>query len=82
MINNTDEIIARYCGDVEERIKACRSAAVANHLKIYLCSELQKQCVSDIINNYLKHYVDSLIAKNFDDSGKNISIKEDRKDRE
>jgi len=75
-MNRALPIISKYCGDVEERIKACRSRAVAEHLKNHLCDELKANCKSEIIHNFLKHYANDLILKYFDKSGRNKLIHE------
>jgi hypothetical protein len=65
-MENDKAIIKNICGNVEERIRACHSRQIAEMLKERLCSELANQCKSEIIQNFLIHYVDNLIIENFD----------------
>ncbi len=67
-------IIKKYCGNVPERIKACRSREVAELLRDRMCSELSIGCYSTMINNALRDYVNKLINETFDKNGKNIYL--------
>lgn len=69
-----EEIIVKACGDVEERVKSCRSRTVAEHLKRHLCEELQLNCENKAINNLLEKHIDELILQYFDQGGHNILI--------
>lgn len=71
MTMETDNIIRQHCGDIRERLIACRSRSVAIVLKDRLCNELQGACVSSIIKNVLEVHVDRLIDEIFDSNGKN-----------
>lgn len=70
-VRKSDDIIKQYCGDIDERIKSCRSKKVAELLKQRLCSELKRNCKSSIINRMLLDHADKTINKVFDQSGKN-----------
>jgi len=75
MIEYENEI-QRLCGDIKERVRACRSRHVAEMLKDKMCTELSRQCKSEIILNLLSQNVDKLIAETFDDSGNNLKLME------
>lgn len=67
MEKKPEEIIKEYCGSVEERINSCADRQVAIILKERLCWELQINCKSEIVNNFLTKYVDDLIKSKFQD---------------
>lgn len=71
MTMETENIIRQYCGDIRERLLACRSRSVAMVLKDRLCTELNDACVSSMIKNVLQVHVDRLIDEIFDAKGKN-----------
>lgn len=68
---NTDKIITENCGNIKDRLIACRTKNVAYALKERLCSELQLNCESNMVNNVLNAHVDQLINEIFDQNGKN-----------
>lgn len=68
--------IKLYCGDVDERIRACRSKKIAEQLKEHLCNELSATCRSEMIRAVLTNHVDELIKATFDQDGKNIFLEE------
>ena len=65
MEKKPEEIIQKLCGPVEKRIEACADLQVAQFLKERLCSELQQNCNSEIVINFLNKYVDGLIKHKF-----------------
>ncbi len=67
----TEKIIQQNCGNIRERLLACRTKNVAFALKDRLCSELQLNCESNMVNNVLNAHVDLLIGEIFDQNGKN-----------
>jgi predicted GIY-YIG superfamily endonuclease len=69
-----EEIISKYCGDIEDRIRACRSKQVAEFLKKHLCSELKQYALNQEITEDLKLKIDNFIQKYFSKDGKNILI--------
>ena len=69
-----EEIISKYCGDIEDRIRSCRSKQVAEFLKKYLCGELQQYAANNEVAEDLKLKVDILIQKYFTTDGKNRLI--------
>jgi len=75
-MENSETIIQNICGDVAERIRACRSREVAEMLKQQLCNELTIHCKSEIVRNLMQHHIDKLINETFDNSGKNLSLME------
>lgn len=75
-MENSKAVIRSICGNIAERIRACRSRHVAEMLKERLCSELASQCKSEIVHNFLQHHVDELINETFDVSGNNLTLKE------
>ena len=64
-------IIQNICGDVEQRLRSCRSKTIAEHLTERMCSEIAMNCQSDIIRHALKVYVDKLVGQIFDKNGNN-----------
>jgi len=73
---NYENEIQRVCGNIKERVRACRSRQVAEMLKEKMCRELSRQCKSEIILNLLSQNVDKLIAETFDNSGNNLKLME------
>lgn len=69
-------IIMRSCGDIDMRIKVCRSRSVARMLKQRLCDELETNCKSDVVRQLLERYVDQLISVVFDKQGRNNYLEE------
>jgi len=70
-------IIKKYCGNIEERIKACKNKQIAEYLKNQLCYELELNCKSDIVMNVLQSYINKLIKTTFDKNGNNITLESD-----
>lgn len=68
---DSEKIILQNCGNIKERLLACRSKNVAFALKDRLCSELKLNCQSNMVNNVLNEHVDQLIQEIFDQNGKN-----------
>ena len=68
--------INKYCGDIGERIRACRTIHIANVLKDRLCSELEPNCQSEIVRQVLQRHIDQLIKRTFDSKGRNIYLEE------
>jgi hypothetical protein len=68
---NIDNVISENCGNIKERLMACRNKNVAFALKDRLCSELQLNCESNMVNNVLNEHVDLLINEIFDQNGNN-----------
>ncbi len=68
--------INKYCGDIGERIRACRTIHIANVLKDRLCSELEPNCQSEIVRQVLQRHIDQLIKITFDSKGRNIYLEE------
>lgn len=65
MEKKPEDIIKEVCGCVEERINACADLHVAQILKERMCWELQENCKSEIVNNFLNKFVDDLINRKF-----------------
>lgn len=66
-----EKIIETCCGDIRERLLACRSKTIAFALRDRLCSELKLNCESNMVNNVLNEHVDHIIDEIFDQDGKN-----------
>jgi len=66
-----EDEIRTYCGNVAERLRACRDREVAILLKQQMCNEMSQRCQSDMIRNSLERYVDKLIEEIFDLNGNN-----------
>ena len=73
-MKKSEDIIRRVCGDVEQRLRACRSRQVAEMLKDKLCQELQSECKSEIVQNFLTHHIDRVMNIIFDKDGNNRLI--------
>jgi len=65
------KIIQEHCGDIIERIRACRSRAIAEQLRERLCGEVAQRCPSPLVQNVLLRHVDRIIAETFDENGDN-----------
>ena len=76
MLMDIEKTIKKYCGNIRERVEACRSKEVALALKERLCSELSHDCASEMVNNVLLLHVDKIIEQVFDENGKNIKLLE------
>ncbi|MBN1465234.1 hypothetical protein JXA02_05695 [candidate division KSB1 bacterium] len=66
-----DEQIQKSCGNIRERLLACRSARIANALRDRLCSELRSNCDSEMVHNALMANVGQMIKEIFDQNGRN-----------
>ena len=71
-MHSTEEKITKYCGNIEDRIKACRTKEAAVLLKTRMCRELRESCLSEIINNTLNYQIDQLIKATFEPSEHHI----------
>ncbi len=69
--------INKYCGNIEERIKACKNRVIAEHLRTRLCFELEENCKSEIVANVLNEYVNKIIKNTFDEKGNNKTLESD-----
>lgn len=72
-MERTEDKIRKYCGDIEERIKACRSKEAALMVKRRMCGELKEHCKSEIIYNTLSYRIDRLIHALFDEDVEDTS---------
>ena len=70
-IMNSEETIKIYCGNIRQRLLACRTKSIALILKERLCEELGKNCTSHMVNNVLKDHVDMMIREIFNEHGYN-----------
>ena len=70
------KIINTFCGDIEDRIKACRSKEIAELLADRLCIEVDLGCHSSIVQNVLKSHINQLIGQVFDRQGNNRFLEE------
>ena len=73
---DTEQTIQFYCGDIKERLKACRSKSIALILKHQLCSELKIHCSSQMVQNILTHHIDELIRDIFTEDSTNRYLEE------
>ncbi len=64
-------IISESCGDIEERLRACRSRQIALQLRQCLCRELAYSCTSPEMQRLLQNHIDELIKETFDENGMN-----------
>ena len=69
--------INKYCGNIEERIAACKNRDIAEYLRVRLCCELEENCKSEIVVNVLNEYVNKIITNTFDEKGNNIKLESD-----
>ncbi len=69
--------INKYCGNIEERIKACKNRNIAEQLRSRLCFELGVNCKSEIVINVLHEYLNKIIKNTFDKNGRNITLESD-----
>lgn len=70
------KLIQTQCGDIRQRIQACRSRNIAEQLKKRLCGELQADCPSEMVVALLSNHVDQIINQTFDGNGKNRYLEE------
>jgi hypothetical protein len=70
------KLIQTHCGDIRQRIQACRSRQIAEQLKGRLCGELQGDCPSEMVVTLLSKHVDQIIDQTFDENGKNRYLEE------
>jgi len=64
-------IIRENCGDVAQRIRACRSRQIALQLRQCLCRELENSCTSPEMKRLLQNHINELITEIFDENGMN-----------
>jgi len=65
MASVSENIIKKYCGEVEDRIAACCDKQVANYLKKCICNEIKKNCKSEPVRDFIERYVENLIQLKF-----------------
>lgn len=70
------KLIKQYCGDVEQRLRSCRSQTIAAQLVDRLCTEVEMNCKSQMVQSVLKLHVDKLIGQIFDSNGNNIYLED------
>jgi vacuolar-type H+-ATPase subunit E/Vma4 len=73
-MTNHDEIVKQFCGNIEDRIRSCRSKTVAGYLKRILLQELKKYSADEIIHRYFEKKYDELVECYFDNKGCNKLI--------
>ena len=78
-METAEEKIVRYCGDINDRIKACKSEEAARLLKKRMCRELQENCKSEMIQSVLNYQIDRIIFETFDKPAENNSKMEEQK---
>ena len=71
---NSEQTIQKYCGNIRERLLACRTKEIALALKARLCDELGQNCSSHMVTNVLKDHVDQLIREIFNQKGRNTYL--------
>ncbi|MBN2355839.1 hypothetical protein JXO59_06985 [candidate division KSB1 bacterium] len=71
------ELIRTCCGDLQERIHACRSKHIAEQLKDRLCKELSHKCQSEMVHLLLISHIDKIIQETFDEEGRNQFLEEE-----
>ncbi|GEM_PF-909633 len=69
-----DEIIKKLCGNLEERVRACRSKTVAEYLKRVLLIELRKFSTDELTFQYFEKKFNELVKCYFDQDGCNKFI--------
>ena len=67
--------IEKYCGKLEERIRACSNRDVAIELKELLLKDLRQHCREAQTVSLLKEQFSGLVSKYFDESGNNKTIR-------
>ena len=67
MESNKQQIMKQYCGQIEERVAACRDKTVAEYLKQNICLELKRHSNDQFVLNYIATYIDNLIEARFSD---------------
>ncbi|MBN2089323.1 hypothetical protein JW964_06905 [candidate division KSB1 bacterium] len=73
-MTNHDEIIQKLCGNLEERVRSCRSKTVAEYLKRVLLMELKKHSADELTYDYFQKKFDELAKCYFDKDGCNKII--------
>lgn len=71
---NHEETIKQFCGNIEDRIRSCRSKAVAGYLKRVLLKELKKHTADEMIHHYFEKKYNELVKCYFDTNGCNKLI--------
>ena len=72
----SQELIRSHCGDIRQRIRACRSRHIAEQLMERMCGELRMDCPSEMVVSVLSNHVEEIINQTFDENGKNIFLEE------
>jgi hypothetical protein len=65
MEKNTEQVINKYCGQIEDRIAACRDKKVAECLKQNIFLEIKRHANDDALLNNIRTYIDNLIDARF-----------------
>jgi len=66
MEKDTEQIIKKYCGSVEDRIAACCDKKVAKYLKQSIYSEIKQNCKSESVLDFVRQYVEHLFQLKFE----------------
>ncbi len=70
-MDSAENKIEKYCGNIRERIEACRTKEAALLLKKRMCRELHEHCLSEMIQNSLNYEIDRIIDTTFNTTEKN-----------
>ncbi|MCU0646174.1 MAG: DUF1858 domain-containing protein [bacterium] len=70
MEKNTEQFINKYCGQIEERIAACRDKKVAECLKQIIFLEIKHRTKDDALLKNIETHIDNLIDARFSSEAK------------
>jgi hypothetical protein len=73
-MTNQAEIVTQFCGNIEDRIRSCRSKTVVGYLKRVLLQELKKCSADEMVHQYFEKKFDELVECYFYKNGCNKLI--------
>ncbi len=65
MEKNTEQVINKYCGQIEDRIAACRDKKVAECLKQTIFLEIKRRTKDEALLKNIETHIDNLIDAQF-----------------
>ena len=62
------ELIAKYCSDIDVRIRSASSRQEARGLAESACRKFEQACASALVRNALAKYIEELITRYWENS--------------
>ena len=62
-VKRQEELVQRYFGNIEEKIRAVRSKQEALEVSKKVMRNFESECLSEVLPDFLKHYLAELVEK-------------------